>query len=320
MTYQPVALVFSPLMLGSGEALRDLDAGSLPPVYTARIGSSRGTGLISVVFTKLRDFMYLFGTHRSIVQRLRLSVRRELGAGNFFWHLCDVARDPDRAVLFRQGDIGVRGLSIRDLREQVLRYANWYCDHGIGTRTRVSIYTADGLLGVRTPSVTPGYVNKPGPDRAGALRRLFLDWRRGAPGGRWRLVPLGPHSRRDLHRPGPCGQPAAGRGWLTETGAFDAAVVAVDDPAAYGSSRPVAVLLYKGEAPLPEEALARCNTVLADQGMATLAALVVATDRIGLPVGMAGKVLKRVLRERHQKLLTEPVPDGVALASLVSAS
>ncbi len=45
--------------------------------------------------------MYLSGTHRSIAQRLRLTLRRDLGAGNFFWHACDIALDLDRPVIFR---------------------------------------------------------------------------------------------------------------------------------------------------------------------------------------------------------------------------
>lgn len=93
--------------------------------------------------------MYLLGAHRSIAQRLRLSVNRDLGAGNFFWHVCAVARDDlDRPILFRPDPTGLTGLSLRMLRERVLRYANWYRAHGAGPGTRVGVYTMDGLLGV----------------------------------------------------------------------------------------------------------------------------------------------------------------------------
>jgi acyl-coenzyme A synthetase/AMP-(fatty) acid ligase len=93
--------------------------------------------------------MYLFGTHRSVTQRLRLSMNGDLGAGNFFWHACAVARgDLDRPVLFRPEHDGLAGYSLRTLRDKVRRYGNWYRAHGVGPGTRVGVYTADGLLGV----------------------------------------------------------------------------------------------------------------------------------------------------------------------------
>jgi acyl-coenzyme A synthetase/AMP-(fatty) acid ligase len=546
--------------------------------------------------------MYLFGTHRSVVERVRLSVPRGLGAGNFFWHVCAVARDPNRAILFRRTEVGLRGLSLRDLREQVLRYADWYRAHGVGPRTRVGVYTTDGLLGllhhiavtslgavtvltnpnmapevaahyfartettvltadadrlaavlaerhdppavtaaideldahpgrhahepyrhapedlvlishssgttgvpkptafahhtfsvgkrerlwkfpsaasdrmltalphshssgisylslalmlglptllideqsgaavaaamneflptvvigfpislaelpvddlspqarakvhtwmgmgdasherhirplvalgrdgstyldglgssemgmvlfrhahtresthydriigrpvrvvrdaavldergnklpdgqagllgVRTPSVTPGYVNEPGLTEQARCGGYFLtgDMVRREPDGTWYHLDRTPDVIRTAA--GPVYSLPLEEVVLLETGAFDAAVVAVDDPDTDGCSLPVAVLLYRdGDALTAEEALARCNNALADRGHATLAGLVVATDRGELPVGVTGKVLKRVLRERHQKLLTDPPADGVALTSAVS--
>jgi acyl-coenzyme A synthetase/AMP-(fatty) acid ligase len=549
--------------------------------------------------------MYLFATHRSIVARLRLSVRRDVGAGNFFWHLCDVADDPNRAVLFRRGEVGLRGLSLADLREQVLRYADWYRDHGVGVRTRVGVYTEDGLLGllhhvaitslgavtvltnpnlppapaahyfgrtgtavlvadadrlasvmaelgdapeaavdmavdiaeldlhptldnhdpyvhapgdlvmishssgttgtpkptefahrtfaigkrerlwkfpssasdrmvtalphshssgisylslalmlglptlmvddqsgpsvaaamneflptvvigfpgsladlpiaalspeakntvhtwmgmgdasherhirplvrlgeagstyvdglgssemgmvlfkhahtresarygrvigkpvpvvkdaavldergnqlpdgragllgVRTPSVTPGYVNDPGLTDQAHAGGYFLtgDVVRRDTDGTWYHLDRTPdviHTAQGLVY-----SLVLEEAVLLATGASDAAVVAVDDPAADGRSKPIAVVLHKDGFPDADDALARCNTALATNGLDTLAGLVIATDRDGLPVGVTGKVLKRVLRERHKKFLTEPAPDGAALTCAVS--
>jgi long-chain acyl-CoA synthetase len=92
--------------------------------------------------------MYLFGTHRSAVQRLRLSLRRDLGAGDFFWHACDVASDPDRPILFRHENGELTGYSLRAIRDRVLRYVNWYLANGLTPGDRVGVYTADGLAGL----------------------------------------------------------------------------------------------------------------------------------------------------------------------------
>jgi acyl-CoA synthetase (AMP-forming)/AMP-acid ligase II len=102
---------------------------------------------------------------------------------------------------------------------------------------------------------------------------------------------------------------------LKETQAFDAGVVAVDDPKAEEFSRPIAVVLFKDGALTADEALARCNAALAERGMARLAAVVVAANRDELPVGVTGKVLKRVLRERHRTILGGEAGPGVAIAS-----
>ncbi|MBW4717536.1 class I adenylate-forming enzyme family protein [Saccharothrix obliqua] len=528
---------------------------------------------------------------------MRLTLRRELGAGNFFWHVCDVATDLDRAVLFRSGDLGPRGWSVAELRDEVLRYADWYRERGVGVRTRVGVWTADGLagllhhiaitslggvtvltnpnmapetaaryfersdtaalvgdadliaalpgpppvvadlaqlrahpgrhrqapyrhapddlvlishssgttgtpkptafahrsffvgkrerlwrfpssvddrvltalphshssgisylslalllglpamlvddpagasvaaamneflptvvigfplaladlpvdrlserakdtvhtwmgmgdasherhirplvrlgrngstyldglgssemgmvlfrqahtrdserygraigrpvpvvreaavldergnalpdgqaglLGVRTPSLTPGYVNEPGLTRQARRGDYFLtgDVVRRDADGVWYHLDRTPDVITTSR--GPVHSLELEEVVLNTTGAFDAAVIAVDDPAEEGRSLPVAVVLHKDEPPTPEDALARCNAALAERGLATLAGLVVAADRTGLPVGVTGKVLKRQLRERHQKLLGEPVAAGVALAGPVN--
>lgn len=555
--------------------------------------------------------MYLFGTHRSIAQRLRLSVNRDLGAGNFFWHACAVARDLDRPIVFRPGPDGLAELSLRTLRDRVLRYGNWYQAHGVGSGTRVGVYTMDGLLGVlhhiaitslggitvltnpnmeavvaaqyfrhtettmivgdaariaavlatddgswndgtppltadigtvereattlgnaaghrfrhvpsdlvlishssgttgvpkptefahhtfsvgkrerlwkfpsaitdrmvtalphshssgvsyvslammlglptlmlddpsgaavaaamnafrptvvigfplsladlpietlssqakqavhtwmgmgdasherhirplvalgrhgstyvdglgssemgmvlfkhahtlqstrygrvigkpvrvvskavvldgqgnelpdghagllgvRTPSVTPGYVNEPGMTAQARSGEYFLtgDVVRRDADGTWYHLDRTPDVINTVT--GPVYSLQLEETVLTETGAFDAAVIAVSDPDLDNMSQPVAVVLFKGGAASPEVVLEWCNLALTRGGMATLAAVVVAANRASLPVGVTGKVLKRVLRERHQHLLTEPVQPGTALASRLTAA
>lgn len=555
--------------------------------------------------------MYMFGAHRSIVQRLRLSTNRQLGAGNFFWHVCAVARDLDRPVLFRMTGDSVEGLSLRTLRDRVLRYENWYQEHGVGPDSRIGVYTTDGLLGllhhiaitslggitvlanpnmdpvvaaryfrrtdttlmvadasrvtavnsavddlpdvttrmttediavveheaasapsgvarrhrhaaddlvlishssgttgepkptafahhtfsvgkrerlwkfpsattdrmvtalphshssgisylslammlglptlmiddpsgaavaaamnvfqptvvigfplsladlpidvltprareavhtwmgmgdasherhirplvelgshgstyvdglgssemgmvlfkhahtqhstrygriigkpvgvvtraavlderggeladgqagllgVRTPSVTPGYVNTPGLTEQARSGGYFLtgDVVRREADGTWYHLDRTPDTI----------STAAGTVYslpleeivLTETGAFDAAVVGVDDPVSDHQSRPIAVVLFKDGSTSPDDALQRCNAVLDRAGLARLAAVVVAADRVALPVGVTGKVLKRVLRERHQYLLSGPVRPDTALDNLLPTS
>ncbi|WP_208636076.1 class I adenylate-forming enzyme family protein [Amycolatopsis thailandensis] len=91
--------------------------------------------------------MYLLGTHRSVADRLKLSTRRELGAGNFFWHVCEIARDLDRPLLFRHEDGVVVGHSLAELRDKVLRRAHWYAAEGVEPGTRVGVHLRDGLAG-----------------------------------------------------------------------------------------------------------------------------------------------------------------------------
>jgi long-chain acyl-CoA synthetase len=92
--------------------------------------------------------VHVFGTHRTWWQRLRLTTRKDLGAGNFFWHACDVADDLDRPLLHRIEDGAIRGHSLKELRGRVLRYVNWYRDHGVEPGSRVAVYTTDGLAGL----------------------------------------------------------------------------------------------------------------------------------------------------------------------------
>ena len=92
--------------------------------------------------------MHVFGTHRTWWQRLRLTTRKELGAGNFFWHACDVAGDLDRPLLHRIEAGAVHGYSLAELRGRVLRYVDWHREHGVAAGSRVAVYTTDGLAGL----------------------------------------------------------------------------------------------------------------------------------------------------------------------------
>ncbi|MQS06117.1 class I adenylate-forming enzyme family protein [Streptomyces alkaliphilus] len=99
--------------------------------------------------------MFLFGTHRSVAQRLRLHADRDLGAGNFFWHAWRVARDRDRPLLFHLDASSLsratgepRGMSLNDLRVATIRYAHWYRDRGVRPGAHVGLHTRDGLLGL----------------------------------------------------------------------------------------------------------------------------------------------------------------------------
>jgi acyl-coenzyme A synthetase/AMP-(fatty) acid ligase len=170
-----------------------------------------------------------------------------------------------------------------------------------------------GLLGVRTPSTTPGYVNAPELDeqaRSGGYLLTGDVVRR--VNGTWYHLDRTPDVI--VTEQGPVYSLPVEEVVLMETQALDAAVVAVDDPKAEGFARPVAVVLFKDRERAAEQVLARCNTVLARRGLPLLEAVVVAADRGALPVGVTGKVLKRVLRERHRTILGGPPEPGAAIA------
>ena len=164
-----------------------------------------------------------------------------------------------------------------------------------------------GMLGVRTPSVTPGYWDDPALSSESLSNGYFLtgDMARRDDRGRWFHLDRTPDVVHTVDGP-VYGLPLE-EAVLLATGALDAAVVAVDDPAAPGHSRPVAIVLFRdGDPRSPQQLLTACNAAAAERGLAPLSALVVAPDRDGLPVGVTGKVLKRVLRERHGDLLRDP--------------
>ncbi|MGH2942176.1 MAG: class I adenylate-forming enzyme family protein, partial [Solirubrobacteraceae bacterium] len=173
-----------------------------------------------------------------------------------------------------------------------------------------------GLLGVRTASVTPGYWDDPGLTERSTLGGYFLtgDVVRRDPSGDWYHLDRTP----DTIRTG------AGTVYslqleeilLLESDALDAAVVGVPDPDEDGAQLPIGIVLPPDGGVDASELLQRCNARLEEHGLATLAAVLVVGDRTGLPVGATGKVLKRVLRERHRALLRDgAVPANAARSS-----
>jgi acyl-coenzyme A synthetase/AMP-(fatty) acid ligase len=161
-----------------------------------------------------------------------------------------------------------------------------------------------GLLGVCTPSVTPGYWNEPELNRTSRRGEYFLTGdvvRRDADGNFYHL-----DRTPDVivTADGPVYSLPLEEVVLNTTGALDAAVVGVDDPDRPDTSRPIAVVLFgKADPPSAEDLLARCNDALDRAGLNRIRALVIAAGRSELPVGVTGKVLKRVLRERHRNVL-----------------
>ncbi|MFJ4713590.1 class I adenylate-forming enzyme family protein [Streptomyces sp. NPDC088785] len=173
-----------------------------------------------------------------------------------------------------------------------------------------------GLLGVRTPSVTPGYWDDPQLSQESLSGGYFLtgDVVRREPDGNWYHLDRTPDV---IHTAdGPVYSLPLEEVVLLTTQALDAAVIAVDDPDRPGFSLPAAVVLFRDAVDRsPEQLLDVCNTALRKKGLRPLGALVVAPDRDALPVGPTGKILKRRLRETHAALLSgDPVPAAAATA------
>ncbi|MEU0988830.1 class I adenylate-forming enzyme family protein [Streptomyces sp. NPDC005953] len=172
-----------------------------------------------------------------------------------------------------------------------------------------------GMLGVRAPSVTPGYWDDPGLTERSMRDGHFLtgDIVEYDEQGLWYHLDRVPDVINS--GTGPVYSLPLEEVVLLETGALDCAVFAVDDPDLPGISCPAVVVLPEDiegglAAPPPGELLARCNGALRRAGLAELRALVVATERAGIPVGPTGKVLKRRLRERHARLLASDATPG----------
>jgi acyl-coenzyme A synthetase/AMP-(fatty) acid ligase len=197
----------------------------------------------------------------------------------------------------------------------VLRGAAALDEHGRAVPTGQA-----GMLGVRTPSSTPGYWDDPDLTVRSLRHGYWLtgDVVRRDGSGQWfhlDRVPDVIHTAR-----GPVYSLELEEAILLVTEAFDAAVVAVDDPAHPGKSAPAAVLLFKADSgPDPTTLLAACNEALQRRGLSRLRAMVIAGSRDELPVGVTGKVLKRQLRDRHRALLSGPASRGVAIDDGVEA-
>jgi long-chain acyl-CoA synthetase len=172
-----------------------------------------------------------------------------------------------------------------------------------------------GALGVRTPSATPGYWDDPDLNTRSLRRGYFLtgDVVRQGADGQWYHLDRVPDVIQSAS--GPVYSLPLEEVVLLATGAFDAAVIGVDDPRTPGTSCPVAVVLFQEDGyPEPGRLLPACNDALRQAGLTTLRAFVVAAGRHDLPVGVTGKVRKVELRRRHRTLLSDPPSPGVAVA------
>ncbi|PZG55369.1 long-chain fatty acid--CoA ligase [Spongiactinospora gelatinilytica] len=162
-----------------------------------------------------------------------------------------------------------------------------------------------GLLGVITPSRTPGYWHDKRMTRSFELNGYWLTgdvaWRDGE--GRFY----------HLDRTVDVIDTAAGRVYslpVEEVLIADCADL-VQDCAVVGvpsgeGQRPIAVVRPQAEAAgvTAEEVREHANKALADAGLAPLAAVIIAGRDDEYPLGPTGKVLKRELRTRHAGLLT----------------
>jgi long-chain acyl-CoA synthetase len=170
-----------------------------------------------------------------------------------------------------------------------------------------------GLLGVRTPSVTPGYWADPELTERSRLAGYWLtgDIASRDADGTWHHLDRTPDVIRSAS--GPIYSLPIEEVVLLATGAADAAVIAADDSRRVGSV-PIAVVRFRNGPPAAAAALLRrCNDQLGAAGQERLRALVVAAGPDDFPVGVTGKALKRELRERHHALLSSPDRPGVAL-------
>lgn len=175
-----------------------------------------------------------------------------------------------------------------------------------------------GRLGVRTPSITAGYLDDPDLTEESTVNGYFLtgDIMRRDSDGTWYHLDRTPDV---IHTAGgPVYSLPAEEVVLLATQALDTAVVAVDDPDSPGHSRPLAVVLFAdGEERDAGRLLASCNAALAREGLAPLGGLLLAADRSELPVGVTGKVLKRLLRERLRTVLSRTGDPALAVSSPV---
>jgi len=181
-----------------------------------------------------------------------------------------------------------------------------------------------GMLGVRTPSVTPGYWDDPQLSQDSLLSGYFLtgDIVRRDEQGRFFHLDRTPDV---IHAAdGPVHSLPLEEVLLLTTQALDAAVVGVEDPEAPGKAAPVGIVLFRedredradrgsgGHGPerSSDALLEAANAELGRKRLPLLRALLIAADREELPVGVTGKVLKRQLRERHRTLLHDAAAHG----------
>ncbi|KIH97697.1 carbohydrate-binding protein [Streptomonospora alba] len=159
-----------------------------------------------------------------------------------------------------------------------------------------------GRLGVRTPTVTPGYWN----DSELTARSSFA--------GYWLTgdVVYRDHDGRVFHldrvpdvvhtASGPVYSLPLEEALLGCPGIDDCSVFAVPDPIS-GYSAPAATVRLSAGVPEPDDLTGFVNDALAVRGLTPLAAAVAARSGEDFPLGPTGKVLKRRLRERFAGLL-----------------
>ncbi|MFF3072479.1 class I adenylate-forming enzyme family protein [Kitasatospora sp. NPDC057936] len=164
-----------------------------------------------------------------------------------------------------------------------------------------------GLLGVVSPSLTPGYWNDPRLTASFELNGYWLtgDVARRDADGRFY------HLDRTVDvidtADGPVHSLPVEEVLLADCAGLvrDCSVIGV--PAEHGQL-PVAVVQLQAdaEASSPDEVQAAANRALAAAGLAPLAAVRIARTPGDFPLGPTGKVLKRELRTRHAALLARP--------------
>ncbi|MFG2949562.1 class I adenylate-forming enzyme family protein [Streptomyces adustus] len=175
-----------------------------------------------------------------------------------------------------------------------------------------------GRLGVRTPSITAGYLDEPALTEESTVNGYFLtgDIMRRDSDGTWYHLDRTPDVIHTVE--GPVHSLPVEEVVLLATQALDTAVVAVDDPDSPGHSRPLAIALFTDGAPRDAARLLRtCNAALAREGLAPLGGLLLAAERSELPVGVTGKVLKRLLRERLRGVLSRTGDPALAVSAPV---
>ncbi|RJL34091.1 class I adenylate-forming enzyme family protein [Bailinhaonella thermotolerans] len=163
-----------------------------------------------------------------------------------------------------------------------------------------------GLLGVITPSRTPGYWNDDRLTRSFELNGYWLtgDVARRDSEGRFYHLDRTVDVIDTLD--GPVYSLPIEEVLIADCAdlVLDCSVVGV--PAPDGGQRPIAVVRLQAEAAgaTAEEVREKAGKALAAAGLAPLAAVVIARADDDLPLGPTGKVLKRELRTRHAALLT----------------
>ncbi|MEO5877690.1 MAG: AMP-binding protein [Streptosporangiaceae bacterium] len=160
-----------------------------------------------------------------------------------------------------------------------------------------------GLLGVITPSRTPGYWNDDRLTRSFELNGYWLTGDVARRNGDGEFYHLDRTTDVIDTAAGPVYSLPVEEILIADCAEVrDCAVVGVPGRPGEGQ-RPIAVVLLQADAAgTTAEALRdKANKALADTGLAALAAVIIAPD---LPLGPTGKVLKRELRTRHAALIT----------------